>query len=62
MSNFQFIYAKHKIHPKINITKWPYGKHYYAKVGNHTVIVSGIAKWNTYEQALKNAKYFKGQL
>jgi len=43
---------------EIKISKWPGGKHWYAKIGNIDVVVNGNQKWNTYELAEKNAKEF----
>jgi hypothetical protein len=45
----------------IKISKWPNGTHYYAKIGNQDVVDDkGNVKWNTVEQAKKEAvKYLR---
>lgn len=43
----------------INITKWPGGKHYFAKIGSITVEDEyGNTKWNTVEEAERQAEIF----
>jgi hypothetical protein len=46
----------------INITRWPNGKHYYAKVGHMDVTVNGESKWNDAETAHKKAEEFLSEL
>jgi hypothetical protein len=35
----------------IKIIQWPNGKHFYAKIGKLDVVIDGIQKWDTYEEA-----------
>ncbi len=42
----------------IHVSKWLGGKHYYARIGNTSVIVNGKTKWNTAKEAERNAKEF----
>ena len=45
---------------KISITKWPEGKHWYAKVDNTDVVdADGNQKWNTKKEAQKQAEIFR---
>lgn len=46
----------------IKITKWPGGKHYYAKVGTYDVVVKNEVKWDTWNEAEKNALEFLEKL
>lgn len=43
---------------KPRYSKWSGGKHWYAKVGNSDVVVDGVLKWNTKEQAKEAVKIF----
>lgn len=45
----------------IRVTQWPNGKHYYAKVGDQDVVIDGIQKWNTFEEARAAADFFLSQ-
>jgi hypothetical protein len=37
---------------KVRIIQWPgVGNHYYAKFGDQDVVVDGVQKWNTWEEA-----------
>jgi hypothetical protein len=62
--NFSSISLNEMIYPTytekdINITKWPGGKHYYARIGNMQVMdENGDTKWNTYERAFEVAKKY----
>lgn len=48
---------------KINITKWPEGKHFYARIDHLDVKDSeGNLKWNTHEEAYKQAVLFREKL
>ncbi len=40
------------------ITKWTYGKHYYVKYKGVDVVINGVQKWNSYEEALRNAEIY----
>lgn len=40
---------------QIKITKFPYGNHYYAHIGDLEVKDGSTIKWNTYEEAYKHA-------
>ena len=42
----------------IKITKFPYGNHYYAKVGSTEVRDGDVIKWNTYEEAYRQAEKY----
>jgi hypothetical protein len=42
----------------IRIIQWKGGKHYYAKICAHDVIIDGEQKWNTYKQAESAAKKY----
>jgi len=43
----------------IKVTKWPNGKHWYAKIGNEDVVnEDGNMKWNTYKRAYAMAEKF----
>ena len=44
---------------KINISRWPNGRHFYAKYDGKDVKVNGRMKWNTYEDAFDAAKEFR---
>jgi hypothetical protein len=57
---FIFPEDKKKLTSKdISVTKWPEGKHWYAKVGSHCVINDiGESKWNSYNQAQIEAEKF----
>ena len=36
---------------KVRIIQWPNGHHYYAKFGEQDVVVDGVQKWDTWEEA-----------
>lgn len=42
----------------IKITKFPYGNHYYAKVGSTEVRDGDVIKWNTYEEAYRQEEKY----
>lgn len=43
----------------IKITQWKGGQHYYAKLGNMTVVdEDGNQKWDSFNEAYKQAKMF----
>jgi len=43
----------------ISITKWEGGRHYYATIGNMTVVdKDGNQKWNSHNEAMKHAKEY----
>lgn len=42
----------------IKVTRWPGGKHYYAKIGGVEVEINGKTKWNTAKMAETEAKKF----
>lgn len=44
----------------IKISKFPYGNHWYAYVGDLEVQDGDVIKWNTYEEAYKKAEEFLG--
>lgn len=44
--------------PKITLSKWPDGNHWYAYVDGEEVIEGDKQKWNTQEQAMDAAKRF----
>ena len=47
---------------KVTYSRWPKGRHWYAKVGNEDVIDSeGNQKWNTKKEAQKAVRDFKGE-
>lgn len=60
------VYSKELIYPNssytekdINILRWKGGKHYYVKIKNLDVVdPDGNQKWNTRDEALKQAKIF----
>ncbi len=39
----------------IEIVRWEEGRHYYAKIKNIDVCYNGEQKWNTYDEAYRNA-------
>jgi len=43
---------------KLTISKWPNGKHYYARLGDAEVVVYGKEKWDTYAEAEAAGKKF----
>ncbi len=43
---------------KIRIIRWPHGTHYYAKIGDQDVVVDGVQKWDTWDEALTAANRF----
>ncbi len=47
-----------EIQGDVRFLQWENGKHWYAKVGPHDVIVDGHAKWNTRRQAEKAVSKF----
>jgi hypothetical protein len=50
---------KHNFTEKdIDIKCWPGGVHWYAKVDKYDVVVDDRIKWNSYERAQSEAKYF----
>lgn len=44
----------------IKISKFPYGNHWYAHIGDLEVKDGNTIKWNTYEEAYKKAEEFLG--
>jgi len=42
--------------PKITISRWPNGRHYYARVDGEDVVIDGRMKWDTYGAAEKAAE------
>lgn len=42
----------------VKFIMWDGGKHWYAKIGKLDVVVNGIQKWNTKEEATKAAKQY----
>jgi hypothetical protein len=46
----------------INVTRWPNGKHYYAKVGHMDVVIDGMDKWCDVDTAHKMAEEFLSKL
>ena len=43
----------------IKIIQWPNGEHYYAKIGIMDIVdKNGNQKWNTYDEAFNQAKFF----
>ena len=42
----------------VKFIMWNGGKHWYAKIGKLDVVVNGIQKWNTKEEATKAAKQY----
>ena len=58
-----YIHKKDLVFPEfsekdIRITKFPYGRHYYAYIGMTEVKDGDEIKWNTYEEAYKRAKAY----
>ena len=43
---------------EIKISKFPYGQHYYAHIGDLEVRDGDTIKWNTYEEAYRQAEKF----
>jgi len=46
----------------IDIFRWNNGNHFYAKVGRFDVVIDGVVKWNTTEEAMRNAIIYLKQL
>jgi len=46
----------------ISIKKWDEGNHYYAKIKHIDVVIDDIVKWNTYDEAMRNAKIYLSEL
>ncbi len=42
----------------ISISRWYTAIHYYARVDGKDIIVNGSAKYNTFKEAITNAKRF----
>ena len=60
---YMYIHKKDLVFPEfsekdIRITKFPYGRHYYAYIGMTEVKDGDEIKWNTYEEAYKRAKAY----
>ena len=58
---YAFVRRKNIIFPSykkedIRIKKFPYGSHYYAYIGDLQVKDGDISKWNTYEEAYRQAE------
>lgn len=58
MSTIEFPKLHRPSKDDIRIISWPGGNHYYAKVGNEDVVVDGVQKWNTREEAVIAAKQY----
>lgn len=43
---------------RISISKWPAGKHFYAKVDEQDVVWNGVNKWCSERAAMESAKAF----
>lgn len=61
--DYKWIHQKYLVFPEfketdIKIEKFPDGKHYYAYIGTTQVRDNDILKWNTYEEAYKQAKTY----
>lgn len=57
--NEQFVFPDNK-NLEMKITKWPGGKHYYAKIGDIEVVDDdGNKKWPTYKRAEEEVSNFK---
>jgi hypothetical protein len=45
---------------EIKVSKWPEGKHYYPTINGQSIIVNGVNKWDTEQEAMDNAKAWLG--
>lgn len=42
----------------VQYMQWPSGKHWYAKINGEDVVVNGVQKWDTYEEAVQAAEQY----
>lgn len=42
----------------VKFLQWPSGKHWYAKINGEDIVINGVQKWNTKEEAISAAELY----